>query len=263
MNTLENNALENSAAAKLLSLSHALGDTAHDWAILGEGNASAAQSGEAFLVKASGSHLGTLRADQLTTVRYAPLLAALESGQVLSDGDTKALLLSACAGDKSRMPSVETLLHAYLLTLEGIRFVGHTHVTSINGIACSAAGWAVLQEGRRLFPDEIVVCGVAPCCVPYVDPGLPLARVLRGEVLAYLKTHGVPPKTIYLQNHGFIALGGTASEVIQITLMADKAARILTAALACGQPTFLSPENVARIHSRPDEHFRREALGLT
>lgn len=243
---------------QLLDLSHTLGDPARDWAILGEGNTSAALNADEFLVKASGSHLGSLTAEQVATVRFAPLQDVLEGSQALSDAEVKALLLSAGAG--SAMPSVETLLHAYLLTLDGVQFVGHTHVTSINSLLCSDRGWAAMQRGGRLFPDEVVVCGPAPCCVPYVDPGLPLARALRREVLGYLSRYGLPPKTIYLQNHGFIALAGTPREVIQITQMADKAARILSAALACGEPAFLSAENVARIHTRPDEHFRRSAL---
>lgn len=242
---------------QLIGLSHALGDPAHDWAILGEGNTSALQDEDVFLVKASGSHLGSLTADQVAAVRFAPLQDALESTEALSDAEVKALLLSVGAG--SAMPSVETLLHAYLLTLDGVQFVGHTHVTSINGLLCSDRGWAAMQRGGRLFPDEVVVCGPAPCCVPYVDPGLPLARALRREVLEYLSRYGLPPKTIYLQNHGFIALAKTPREVVQITQMADKAAQILSAALACGEPVFLSPENVARIHTRPDEHFRRNA----
>ena len=45
-------------------------------------------------------------------------------------------------------------------------------------------------------------------------------------------------------------------------MMADKAARILLAALASGTPTYLSPENVERIHTRPDEHYRQKALGI-
>ena len=243
---------------QLLDLSHALGDPAHDWAILGEGNTSAALNPEEFLVKASGAQLETLAAEQVAAVRFKPLRDALESEAALSDADVKALLLSA--GTEGPMPSVETLLHAYLLTLEGIHFVGHTHVTSVNGLLCSDRGWAAMQRGGRLFPDEVVVCGPAPCCVPYVDPGLPLARALRREVIGYVSRHGAPPKTIYLQNHGFIALAGTPREVIQITQMADKAARILASALACGEPNFLSEENVARIHTRPDEHFRRNVL---
>ncbi len=244
---------------QLLDLSHTLGDPARDWAILGEGNTSAAQDENVFLVKASGSHLGTLTADQVAAVRFAPLLDALDGG-LLSDAETKDLLLSSCTTQPGRMPSVETLFHAYLLTLDTVEFVGHTHVTSINGLLCSDRGWAALRRGGRLFPDEIVVCGIAPCCVPYVDPGLPLAQALRREVQEYSSRYGTPPKTIYLQNHGFIALGKTAREVVQITQMADKAARILCAALACGEPNFLSAENAARIYTRPDEHLRQKAL---
>jgi L-ribulose-5-phosphate 4-epimerase len=191
--------------------------------------------------------LGSLTAEQVAVVRFAPLRDAVESERDLSDAETKNLLLSACVGAHAPMPSVETLLHAYLLTLESVSFVGHTHVTSINGLLCSDRGWDALRQGGRLFPDEIVVCGIAPCCVPYVDPGLPLARALRREVRDYVSRYSVLPKTIYLQNHGFIALGKTTREVIQITLMADKAARILSAALAGGHPNIVSPANFARV----------------
>ena len=68
---------------------------------------------------------------------------------------------------------------------------------------------------------------------------------------------GDPPKVVYLANHGLIALGESALEVVQITSMADKAARILLAALAAGTPRFLSAADVARIDSRPDEAYRR------
>jgi len=146
--------------------------------------------------------------------------------------------------------------------LPGIDFIGHTHVTSVNGLLCSQAGWDAIQGGGRLFPDEIVVCGVAPCCVPYVDPGIPLARALRDQVFAYIEAHNAAPKTIYLRNHGFIAVGKSAQEVHNIHMMGDKAARILLGALSSGTPTYLTPENVTRIQTRPDEHYRQLALGL-
>jgi len=44
--------------------------------------------------------------------------------------------------------------------------------------------------------------------------------------------------------------------------MAEKAARIFLGAAAIGTPTSLSPENVARIDSRHDEHYRQKMLGL-
>ena len=252
----------NTKRAELLDLSHTLGDPAHDWAILGEGNTSTRIGDHTFLVKASGSELRTLTLEQISEVRFAPVMEALDATREYSDAETKDLLLGACVGDTGRMPSVETLLHAYLLTLPGIEFVGHTHVTSINGLLCCREGWDAMQSGGRLFPDEIVVCGVAPCCVPYVDPGLPLARALRDQVIAYIEKYEAAPKTIYLRNHGFIALGKSAQEVRNITMMADKAARVLLGALACGTPTYLSPENVTRIKTRPDEHYRQKALGI-
>ena len=247
---------------ELLELSHVLGDPSHDWAILGEGNTSTALDGDTFYVKASGSELRTLTAEQVSEVRFQPVMDALGDTREFSDTETKELLLGACIGGTGRMPSVETLLHAYLLTLPGIEFIGHTHVTSVNGLLCSREGWNAMQAGGRLFPDEIVVCGVAPCGVPYVDPGLPLARALRDKVIEYIEEFNAAPKTIYLQNHGFIALGKSAAEVRSITLMADKAARILLGALSCGTPTYLSPENVKRIHTRPDEHYRQRAIGV-
>jgi rhamnose utilization protein RhaD (predicted bifunctional aldolase and dehydrogenase) len=248
---------------ELLQLSHQLGEPSRQWAILGEGNTSARVDADTFYVKASGSRLGQLAAAQVAHVRFAPVLEALESGVALDDTQAKDLLLSATIGPPGSMPSVETLMHAYLLTLPGIAFIGHTHMTSANGLLCSERGWAFMQAGHRLFPDEIVVCGIAPCCVPYVDPGIPLARTIRERVLGYLDTYGVPPKTIYLQNHGFIALGKSAAEVENIHQMADKAARILLSALAIGEPTVMTPENVSRIYTWPAEHFRQKALGLS
>ncbi len=247
----------------LLTLSHALGDPGPQWAILGEGNTSTRVDAETFLVKASGSQLGTLDSSKVAHVRFAPVLDALSGGQRLDDAQVKELLAQATLGPAGAVPSTETLMHAFLLTLPGAHFVGHTHVVSINGLMCSQRGWAFMQSGRRLFPDEIVVCGVAPCCVPYVNPGIPLARAVQTAAAAYLDTWGTAPKTIYLQNHGFIALGRSAGEVHNIHQMADKAARILAAALAIGEPSALTPENVQRIYTWPAEHYRQRALGLS
>ena len=237
---------------ELLTLSHRLGDPAKDWAILGEGNTSARVDEATFYVKASGSQLGTLRPRQVSHVRFEPILQALHSTREFGDTEVKDLLFSSCTdgGANGLKPSVETLIHAYLLTLPDVNFVGHTHITSINGLLCSARGWEAVKFGGRMFPDEIVVCGVAPCCVPYVDPGIALARALRDEVLAYQKTHGVRPKTIYMKNHGFIALAKTAQEVENIHKMADKAARVMLGAFASGGPTFsFSRQRRADLHA--------------
>jgi len=64
-----------------------------------------------------------------------------------------------------------------------------------------------------------------------------------------------------MQNHGLITLGRTAQQVENITAMAVKAARVLIGAYALGGPRFLTAENVDRIHTRPDEAYRRKVSG--
>ena len=156
-------------------------------------------------------------------------------------------------------PSVETVLHALALKLDGVNFVGHTHPTAVNAILCSKKAEEAIAG--RLFPDEIVYCGPAPIYVPYTDPGVPLALAIRDAIDRYLDEYRENPKVILMQNHGLIALGGTASEVENITAMFVKTARVILGAYALGGPHFMSAEAVARIHTRPDEQYRRQEWG--
>ncbi len=244
---------------QLTALSHWLGDPTRDLAILGEGNTSALADEETFFVKASGQSLSTIQPDGFCAVSIPSVMEALD-GPELSDAEVKASLLHAKADDDSSvMPSVETFLHAYLLTLPGIRFVGHTHPTAVNAITCSMGGRDALAG--RLFPDEIVCCGVAPCWVEYTDPGVPLARLLRTRVEEYIDRYNEPPKVILMENHGFIAIGKTPRDVQSITAMYVKTARVLIDTYAFGGPHFMTEQAVSRIHSRPDEHYRQKQIG--
>ena len=108
-----------------------------------------------------------------------------------------------------------------------------------------------------LFPDQIVVLGRRPLFVPYVDPGLALARRVRD---ALGRPHGEPPKVIYLGNHGLFALGRTPEHVLQITAMAVKASRCSRARSPRGARAPLTEADADRIDTRPDEHYRRAAL---
>jgi len=242
----------------LLRLSHRLGDVAADCAILGEGNTSAAVDDETFYVKASGACLATLTAEQVVRVRRAPVLALLDRETIPDDEIAAALAAAKVDPYAPVRPSVETLFHAYLLSLPGVRFVGHTHPTPINAILCSPQAEALVRG--RLFPDQIVCCGPDAAFVPYVDPGQPLARAIRDAVERYRERWDEVPRTLYMQNHGFIALGATPAEVESATAMATKAARILLGAASVGGPVFLTPEHVARIHTRPDEKYRQARL---
>ena len=244
--------------SQLVTLSRHLGDPANDYVILGEGNTSARADEETFWIKASGRQMDGIGADDFVRVRFAPVLRLLEVSD-LGDGDVKAGLEAARVDPAATArPSVETVLHALTLQLESVSFVGHTHPTAVNAILCSQRAEEAIVG--RIFPDEIVVCGPAPIYVPYTDPGLPLARAVRDALQVHLTEWGEAPKVILMQNHGLIALGRTAQEVENISAMYVKTARVIVGTYGLGGPRSLSVEAVERIHTRPDELYRRLKL---
>jgi rhamnose utilization protein RhaD (predicted bifunctional aldolase and dehydrogenase) len=252
-----NNRTEKLAA--LLSLSHELGNPRRPLAILGEGNTSTRLSDRTFLVKASGSNLATLEKKGVVECKTDLLLSLLDR-HGLRDEEIDNILMESRMDAGAKKPSVEALFHAWLLTLEGIEFVGHTHAPAVNGILCSPRAREFAQ--KRVFPDEVVCCDVESVFVPYTDPGLPLAQEIRCQTEAFMKKHRRPPRVLLLENHGIITLGGTAEAVMAAMFMAEKAATIWLGAASLGGPTFLSSRNVQRIAGRPDEQVRRKALNM-
>jgi len=228
-------------------------------AILGEGNISGRLAEDVFLVKASGTRLSALQADHLVAVRSAPLLAAMQGDGALDDAAMQRLLLDMREDEDALKPSVESLFHAWLLHLPEMHYVGHTHPVAVNQVLCSprAGDFAA----KRLFPDQIVYCGAESVLVPYVDPGLTLAREIAGRVEGFRRRTGRVPKTILLENHGLIALGKTHTDVTAALDMAEKAARIFVGAALIGGPVFMAAHHVLRIDHRPDEHYRQRMLG--
>lgn len=243
----------------LLSLSHELGREDRNMAILGEGNTSARIDGNRFYVKASGSRLSDLRAKNVVECK-ADVLLSLLSGAKCSDEEIETALFKSRVSPRAKKPSVEALFHAYLLTLEGVTYVGHTHAVAVNRILCSPRAREFAE--KRIFPDEIVCCGARSVFVPYTDPGLSLAEEIRTHIMEFLKNYGVPPRVILIQNHGIITLGQTPEAVLAAMLMVEKTAKIWAGASTLGGPVFLSQENVDRIAGRADEHYRQRALKL-
>jgi rhamnose utilization protein RhaD (predicted bifunctional aldolase and dehydrogenase) len=242
--------------AQLIDLSRSLGDPSADLVILGEGNTSARADDESFWVKASGTELASADGDTFVRVRFADILDSLRQ-TTLADDAVKQLLRGATV-EGARAPSIETFLHAMCLQLEGVRFVGHTHPTAAASLLCAAHSRAIFAGS--LFPDQIVLLGTAYVYVPYADPGLPLAHAVEHRLQEFLEREQRVPRVVLLENHGVIALGSTAQEVLNITRMLVKSCRILSGTLAAGGPRFLTTENVARIENRPDELARRAGL---
>ncbi len=243
----------------LLTLSHNLGAEHRQLAILGEGNTSTRLSDHSFLVKASGSSLGTLREEDAVECRFDALLPLLDLTEATYEAIDETLF--ACRMHRgAKKPSIEALFHAWLLSLPEIGFVGHTHPVAVNAILCSPLAESFAT--RRMCPDEVVCCGPASVFVPYCDPGLALAQAIRDRTNAFIETAGTLPRVILLQNHGIITLASTAAGVEAATYMAVKAAQIFAGAVPLGGPVCISPEQIDRIANRGDEHYRQRALNL-
>jgi rhamnose utilization protein RhaD (predicted bifunctional aldolase and dehydrogenase) len=243
------------ALATIIDLSRTLGRPEADLVILAEGNTSVKTADDRMLVKATGSFLATADESDFVEVdleAFGRLLATIGASD-----EAVAEQLEAAVVSGTKRPSVESLLHAVCLTVPGVTVVAHTHPTAVNAILCSAHPEALLGS---LFPDQIVVLGRRPMLVPYVDPGLKLAQYVADRLLEHVQQHGRAPKVLYLQNHGMFALGASADEVLQITRMAVKVARVIGGAAAVGGPSYLSDANADRIDTRPDEEYRRRLL---
>ena len=243
----------------LLQLSHEIGREDRSLALLGEGNTSVKLSPAQFAVKASGCSLGTLTETDVAVCDAAAILALLDQKSV-TDAAIDETLLGARHEGRGKKPSTEAMVHAWLLTLDGVNFVGHAHPLPVNQILCSPRARDFAE--RRLFPDEVVCCGPMSVFVPYVDPGLPLAREIRERTNAFMQQHGYTPRLILLQNHGLIALGATPQAVLAGLLMATKAAAIFVGAAAMGGPNFMTAQHVERIAARPDEAHRQRELKI-
>jgi rhamnose utilization protein RhaD (predicted bifunctional aldolase and dehydrogenase) len=200
--------------------------------------------------------MGSIKPEGFSRVDLGKVLDALHR-HFESDEAIRSALNESCI--EGPAPSTETFMHAALLSIPGVKVVGHVHPTPLLSLLCleGAEEWA----GKRLYPDEIVCCGPATCFIPYVAPGLDLARSIELKTEVFQLRYGVFPRTYWLQNHGLIAVGGTAAEVESACLMAVKAARVILGALQTGEKIrWLTDEEIAHIYNWPDEHARQRAL---
>ncbi|MCA0457438.1 MAG: class II aldolase/adducin family protein [Chloroflexi bacterium] len=241
--------------APLLDMTRTIGQPHMDYVIIGEGNTSARIDADTFWIKASGQQMVNITETGFVAVRFAPILAMLD--QSAGDLAAQKAVMQAAKVDAAAagIPSVEVTFHAMLLHECGVNYIGHTHATAVNRIMCSPRAFDFATH--RMFPDEAVLCGPESVYVAYEDPGLPLALAIRDGVRKYMAEWGEAPKVILLGNHGVIALGNTPQEILNITAMTVKAARIFEGASGMGGPVFLSREDVLHIVRRPDEIYRR------
>ncbi len=242
---------------ELIQLSRELGNEDRQLAMLGEGNTSADIGDGTFWVKGSGKEMATADESSFSRISLDAVMQLLSS-DYLSDEQIQAGLLAARLDQSHPKPSVETFLHAISIH-EGIaKWVAHSHSVAVLKILCSQMGAEPFLHS--IFPDQIVICGVEPLVVPYVDPGFVLAVTVRDELHKFLDRNGVPPRIMLMVNHGIVTFGQSSREALNAMLMADKWARVLEGTFAFGGPHYLTSNQVERIETRIDEVFRRQNL---
>lgn len=194
-----------------------------------EGNVSAKVEGDRFLIKGSGKRLRDLREEDL------------------------ALCDSTGSSIDSKIPSMESLFHAWLLQLDSVNFVAHTH--PVNVLKIVSTNKAHKFSRSRFFPDQVVFNGKKSCVIDYAHPGEELAEKIKDGVTRFERKEGFFPSVILLKNHGVICVGKTHNECVISTEIVEKSAEIyLTSA---GDIDLLSEEDIEKLLRDKKEIFRK------
>jgi rhamnose utilization protein RhaD (predicted bifunctional aldolase and dehydrogenase) len=239
----------------LVGLSRTLGEPWRRFAILAEGNTSQRIDEDRLAVKATGRSLRNASAADFVVVSLRRLSDIIDDPGA-GDADV-ARYFDEVETEQGMRPSVEALLHVVCVLDAGATTVAHTHPESVNSLLCS--DHADVLAGPPIFPDQVVVIGRRGLLVPYTDPGVVLAREVRGRLIDHARQWGMP-RVIYLGNHGMVALGSSARQALQLTEMADKVSRVLAVTLSFGNVVPMTEESAERIDTRDDEQIRRTAL---
>jgi len=225
---------------ELLELAHWIGLHPARLAIWNEGAVAAVLPGGRFAVSAAGANLGRLDCAMMVELDLAKAQALVALEDASPEKMSEAQMNPAAPA-----PSADAWAFADLFALEGVRFAAHTQPIPVNQVICSPR--ARQFSDRRNLPHEILACGQASVLVPFMPPGLPLAKEIRRKTALYRDRYKTIPKLVLLQNHGMIALGETLEEVKLVTEMALKYAEIFVGAAMMGGPEFMKPNYVTQI----------------
>jgi len=229
---------------ELTTLARRLGSHPARLVLGSEGAVAEAHPGGKFSVSAAGANLGRLGPEDIVKFDL-PAVQALLAQDPAQDDAAQEALNGAIAEANRPQPAASVFLFADLFALEGVKFAAHTQPVPVNQILCSPR--ARQFSDRRNLPDEILACGVASVLVPFLPPGLALAREAKRKLMLWQDRLKGVPKLILLQNNGMIALGESVEEVVTITEMTVKFAEIFIGAAMLGGPDFLKPNVVTEI----------------
>jgi rhamnose utilization protein RhaD (predicted bifunctional aldolase and dehydrogenase)/NAD(P)-dependent dehydrogenase (short-subunit alcohol dehydrogenase family) len=220
----------------LVALSRRFGNDP-EFARGGGGNSSVKSDGIVY-IKPSGTSLAALTAESVIALDMQPLMELLNAapGRPVAGGTDEIMQVAMAARvDRrdDRRPSVECLFHALLPE----RFVLHSHPTTVNAITCAKRGAEIAEQ---LFGSSVL-------WIPYTNPGLPLARVIRDVRRDYQdRTGSAAPRTLFLQNHGLVVAGNSPAEIEETSVQLVAAIEAHLAglpAIAWGEVVRLDADN--------------------
>lgn len=227
-------------SSELISLAHRIGNHPARLALWNEGAVAARLPGGKYAVSTAGASLGRLDARGMVELDLAKAQELL-----VADDSTDDSLAEAWTLPDSPAPSADAFAFADLFAFEGVRFAAHSQPIPVNQVICSPR--ARQFADRRNLPHEVLACGQASVLVPFMPPGLALAREIKRKIALWRDRFKTVPKLILIQNHGMIALGESVDEVIMITEMTVKFAEIFLGAAMMGGPEFMKPTHVTQL----------------
>jgi rhamnose utilization protein RhaD (predicted bifunctional aldolase and dehydrogenase)/NAD(P)-dependent dehydrogenase (short-subunit alcohol dehydrogenase family) len=173
--------------------------------VLAGGGNTSCKTADTLYVKASGFSLSTITADGFVALDRAALQSLVEATMPADVNEREAMFKHAFMSarrepEKNQRPSVECVLHH----LMPCTYVVHTHPTVVNMLTCNTQSEKLFSE---LFGDEYLY-------VPFVDPGLLLAKTLATLMADFTKRTGKAyPAVVLMANHGLLVCGDSADEI--------------------------------------------------
>ena len=172
----------------------------------GGGNSSVKFNNGEMIIKASGFLLSDLTQESGYSRVFTKQIAAIVKNKTILNTTEKreresltSQLVKDATIDKNNRPSIETLLHSFLL-----KYTLHTHPIVVNMIVIQKNWKDIL--GSLFSNDEVVF-------VEYKTPGIELALALAKELKGFKSI----PSIIFLQNHGLIVTSLHKHEIKTVT----------------------------------------------
>lgn len=203
----------NTTLSDLIRISHATGK---DTALVqgGGGNTSAkTPDGKYMYIKASGTALkdmdekhGWRRMDMSAVLGIVNDEKLIKMNASVREVEVVNRLLLCCDDENKSgaRPSVEAHLHAML-----DRYVIHLHPIAVGAYVNAKNG---RQMTEKVFAEE----KTPPLWVPYMDPGLMLARKIQMQVSDYKAEYGRISQIILLEKHGLFVTASSPESAIRI-----------------------------------------------